>query len=55
MGDVVVSAPGTLPPPDAERIPQFDSITPGWFAAYGIPFEHGRDFDSGIRPRRRRS
>jgi predicted permease len=48
-GDLVVSAPGTAPQPDAERIPQFDSITPGWFAGYGIPIERGRDFDERDR------
>jgi putative ABC transport system permease protein len=45
IGDVVVSTPGTLPPPDAERIPQFDSITPGWFEAYGVRIERGRAFN----------
>jgi predicted permease len=44
--DVVISTPGTVPATSAERIPQFDSITPGWFAAYGIQIERGRDFDA---------
>ena len=45
VGDLVVSPPSVKPPPDAERIPNFDSITPHWFAAYGIPLLRGRDFD----------
>ncbi len=45
VGDLVVSRPGEPPPPDAERIPEFDSITPHWFEAYGIPLLRGRDFD----------
>lgn len=44
-GDMVVSPPGTLPEPDAERISEFDSITPRWFATYGITIDRGRDFD----------
>jgi putative ABC transport system permease protein len=43
--DLVVGAPGSLPPPDAPRISRVDVITPGWFAAYGIPIDAGRDFD----------
>lgn len=44
-GDFVVSRPGTLPPPDAEKIRQSDLITPGMFGAFGIPIDAGRDFD----------
>jgi putative ABC transport system permease protein len=44
-GDMVVSEPGTEPPPDAERISQSNGVTPGWFAAYGMPIIVGRDFD----------
>ena len=44
--DLVVSAPGTPPPPDAPRISRVDVITPGWFAAYSIPIDAGRDFDN---------
>ena len=44
-GDMVVSPPGTVPAPDAERVSEFDSITPRWFATYGITIERGRDFD----------
>jgi putative ABC transport system permease protein len=43
--DLVVGVPGSLPPPDAPRIPHVDLITPGWFTAYGIPIHAGRDFD----------
>jgi putative ABC transport system permease protein len=44
-GDVVVSAPGTSAPPDAQRISQLNTITPGWMAAYGTGIRAGRDFD----------
>jgi putative ABC transport system permease protein len=44
-GDLVVSAPGTPAPPDTERIPQMNTITPGWMAAYGTGIRAGRDFD----------
>jgi predicted permease len=44
-GDFVVSVPGTSAPPDAERISQADTITPGWMAAYGTSIREGRDFD----------
>jgi predicted permease len=44
-GDLVVSAPGTSAPPDAERISQTNTITPGWMAAYGTGIRAGRDFD----------
>jgi putative ABC transport system permease protein len=44
-GDLVVSAPGTSAPPDAERISQMNTITPGWLAAYGTGIRAGRDFD----------
>ena len=41
IGDMVVSEPGTEPPPDAERISQSNGVTPGWFAAYGMPISAG--------------
>jgi putative ABC transport system permease protein len=44
-GDLVVSAPGTSAPPDAERISQMNLITPGWMSAYGTAIRAGRDFD----------
>jgi putative ABC transport system permease protein len=44
-GDFVVSVPGSAAPPDAERISQADTITPGWMAAYGTSIREGRDFD----------
>jgi putative ABC transport system permease protein len=44
-GDVVVSAPGTPAPPEAERISQLSTITPGWMSAYGAGIRAGRDFD----------
>ena len=44
-GDVVVSPPGTPPPPDAERISRLDTITPGYLAAYGTAIRSGRDLD----------
>ena len=44
-GDLVVSTPGTRAPPDAERIQQMNTITPGWMAAYGTGIRAGRDFD----------
>ena len=44
-GDFVVSAPGTAPPADAERISQSNEITPGWLAAYGTAIREGRDID----------
>ena len=46
VGDVVVSQPGTPPPPDAEPISQLDTITPGYLAAYGTAIHAGRDFDA---------
>jgi predicted permease len=44
-GDLVVSAPGTSAPLNAERIPQLNLITPVWIAAYGIGIRAGRDVD----------
>jgi putative ABC transport system permease protein len=44
-GDFVVSVPGTAAPPDAERISQANTITPGWMAAYGTSIREGREFD----------
>ncbi len=44
-GDFVVSVPGTSAPPNAERISQANTITPGWMAAYGTSIRAGRDFD----------
>ncbi len=49
-GDFVVSQPGTLPPSGAERVRQSDWITPGMFAAFGIPVDAGRDFDEHDTP-----
>jgi len=49
-GDFVVSQPGTVPPPDAERVRQSDWITPGMFSAFGIAIEAGRDFDDRETP-----
>jgi predicted permease len=46
-GGFVVSAPGTPPPADAERIRQFTEITPGWFDSYGTTIRAGRDFTDG--------
>jgi putative ABC transport system permease protein len=45
VGDLVVSAPGTQAPPDAERVSRLNTITPGWLDAYGITLEGGCDFD----------
>jgi predicted permease len=45
LGDLVVSPPGTRPSPDAERISQLDTITPGYLAAYGTAIQAGRDLD----------
>jgi predicted permease len=44
-GDVVFSEPGTEPRPEALRVSQGADVTPGWFAAYGMPIVAGRDFD----------
>jgi putative ABC transport system permease protein len=44
-GDLVVSPVGTVAPPDAERIDRSDFVTPGMFAAYGMPILAGRDVD----------
>jgi len=44
-GDLVVSPPGTAPPANAERIDRSDFVTPGMFAAYGVPILAGRDVD----------
>jgi predicted permease len=49
-GDFVVSAPGTSPPVDAERISQVNIITPGWMSAYGIGIRAGRDIDERDTP-----
>lgn len=49
-GDVVVSAPGTSASPDAQRISQLNTITPGWMAAYGTSIRAGRDFDRRDTP-----
>ena len=45
VGDVVVSPPGTPPPPDAQRVSQVNEITPGWLSAYGTAIRAGRDID----------
>src|SRR5262249_35091605 len=47
VGDLVVSAPGTPAPLNAERTSRLDIITPGWLSAYGISFSAGRDFNQG--------
>jgi len=44
-GDLVVSPPGTVAPSTAERIDRTDFVTPGMFAAYGVPILAGRDVD----------
>jgi predicted permease len=44
-GDLVVSPPGTVAPPNAERIDRSDFVTPGLFAAYGVPILAGREVD----------
>ena len=49
-GDFVASPPGVQPPPGAEHIKQSDWITPGMFAAFGIPVDAGRDFDDRDTP-----
>jgi putative ABC transport system permease protein len=49
-GDLVVSLPGTVAPPNAERIDRTDFVTPGMFAAYGVPFLAGRDVDDRDTP-----
>jgi hypothetical protein len=43
--DLVFSEPGTEPRIDAVRVAQLADVTPGWFAAYGMPIGTGRDFD----------
>ena len=53
-GDVVVSPPGTPPPPMPNAISQLDTITPGYLAAYGTAIHAGRDFDAARHRRRRR-
>ncbi len=47
VGDLVVSAPGTPAPPNAEPTSRLNTITPGWLSAYGISFSAGRDFTEG--------
>jgi predicted permease len=49
-GDFVVSQPGAPPPFGAEHVRQSDWITPGMFAAFGIPVDAGRDFDEHDTP-----
>jgi len=44
-GDLVVSPAGTVAQPNAERIDRSDFVTPGMFAAYGMPILAGRDVD----------
>ena len=36
---------GTSPVPESERLALANSVTPGWFAAYGTPIRDGRDID----------
>jgi predicted permease len=45
VGDIVVTAPGVVPGPDAEAVSQNMDITPDALASYGIPIRAGRDFD----------
>jgi predicted permease len=50
-----VRVPGAPPEPAGDRISaKYNFVTPGWFAAYGIPLRAGRDFDDhdvkGARP-----
>ena len=45
VGDLVLSSPGTVPAPGADRVSQGDSITPGTLAAYGTRIVAGRDFE----------
>jgi ABC-type antimicrobial peptide transport system permease subunit len=47
VGDLVVSAPGTSAPPNAETTSRLNTITPGWLSAYGISLSAGRDFNDG--------
>jgi predicted permease len=44
-GVFVVSEPGSEAPPDAQLISQAAEVTPGWFAAYGMPIRTGRAVD----------
>jgi putative ABC transport system permease protein len=44
-GVFVVSEPGSDAPPDAQLISQAAEVTPGWFAAYGMPIREGRSVD----------
>ena len=45
VGDIVVTEPGVVPPPDAEVVSQYTDITPGALASYGTPIRAGRDID----------
>ncbi len=45
VGDIVVTAPGVAPPPNAEAVSQYTDITPGALAAYGTALRAGRDVD----------
>ena len=47
VGDLVVSAPGTPAPLNAEQTSRLNTVTPGWLSAYGISFSDGRDFNEG--------
>jgi predicted permease len=44
-GDFVVSPPGVVAAANAEHIERSDFVTPGMFAAYGVPMLAGRDVD----------
>ena len=44
-GVFVVSEPGSEASPDAQPISQAAEVTPGWFAAYGMPIRAGRPVD----------
>lgn len=43
-GTIGIQVPGA--PMKSEAIVLFNFVTPGWFAAYGTPIHHGRDFDA---------
>jgi putative ABC transport system permease protein len=49
-GDFVVSAVGTVPPPDAEQISQISEVTAGWLEAYGLHLLDGRTFEGRDDP-----
>jgi putative ABC transport system permease protein len=46
FGFRLLDAPGAPSIPDRERLVAFNFVTPGWFAAYGMPLRSGRDVDA---------